>query len=178
MHCKDSSIFFFFFAVLWIWDVKVLHKQITGNSLGWRLFITESRAHRGSDSPKVMGWIGGTAGKSRHEYWLPQSELITTSLRLPTHAKTSPQSRETAADQRSHVPSNAQVVHADNLLYRMEAGCAGQRSLQTAVGLKPGKAVASENVEGSMLVWGSLAFHLSSWVYSSDSSRCQPSRRA
>lgn len=42
--------------------------------------------------------------------------------------------------------SNAYVVHADNLRYGMEAGCAGQRSLQTAVGLKPGKAVASENV--------------------------------
>lgn len=51
----------------------------------------------------------------------------------PTGTKTTTKSLKTAAGQSSHLPSKAQSVHADNLLHRLEAGCAGQVSLQTAI---------------------------------------------
>lgn len=50
----------------------------------------------------------------------------------PTHTKTKTKSQKTEEGQRSRLPCKAQGAQADNLLYRLEAGGAGQRSLQAA----------------------------------------------
>lgn len=131
MHYNSSSTFALYHAL----DLRCQGTSQTNNSEQFgieALYKWRAGPREEAICPRSQGCIWGTAENSTHECWLPESELVTTGL-TPSHVhQNKNQEQKTAAGQDSHLPSKAQRVHADNLLYRLEAQRAGQSSLQNA----------------------------------------------
>lgn len=138
MHCNSSSISVLYHAL----DLRCQSPLQTNNSkqfgiealYRWRAGPREeaicprSRAESEAQLETLLMNAGSWSLSSSPPSCLP-----------PTHTKTKPQSWKTATGQRSHLPcNNAQGVHTDDLLYRSEAGCAGQISLRTAAAATKG----------------------------------------
>lgn len=92
----------------------------------------ESRAQGGSDLPKVTGLNQAQLETALMNAGSWSQSSVTTGLPASHVHQNKNQERKSAAGQDSHLPSEAQRVHADNLLHRLEARRVGQSLLQTA----------------------------------------------